>query len=481
MNNQIGINNRYSNDEQLGEGQGTDRIYSIDFPVSGLSSLLSRMYLYIDQISKMDIDDILISDVYMQQFGGGNSSGIGPIGGSSQYSQNQTNQKGRGNTNDQIRYMVSAIRNDLNDGLKQITELIMQSGVSTIELSKSVLIYSVIGCSVIQLFMVVINAIPWSQDVVRATLHSRKLLMLLPTGGRGKGDEKVEKEMALLSSMRTGYPLLDKGREHIVESALVLIDGIKSQEPTSQLLSFHSNLIQIVYKQFTDEEREMIQRKYKGSRNVKGKDILLAGSGDMSTNAENWLIQSVDKYKNFDNYIDTDGDEDDDDEGKKNKQKIGNNAKIGDNQMQQQEQQMDEQQLMQQQQALLQKQQQEEEDKQQQSLADKQKQAQLINTVNDPAQHNFKTHAKEHIILRQRLTVIGDLLKIQNDSGASKMIAKRNLIKLFDGHFTNADMCFGNTIPKDEKEDVKNDQLSNKNDDSQLMGNKDEGNLNDGW
>lgn len=75
----------------------------------------------------------------------------------------------------------------------------------------------------------------------------------------------------------------------------------------------------------------MIQRKYKGSRNVKGKDILLAGSGDMSTNAENWLIQSVDKYKNFDNYIDTDGDEDDDDEGKKNKQKIGNNAKIGDN------------------------------------------------------------------------------------------------------------------------------------------------------
>ncbi|KAA6401934.1 MAG: hypothetical protein EZS28_002540 [Streblomastix strix] len=74
----------------------------------------------------------------------------------------------------------------------------------------------------------------------------------------------------------------------------------------------------------------------------------------------------------------------------------------------------------------------------------------LISTSNDPKQHNFKTHAKEHIILRQRLTIIGDQLKVTGDV-ASKMIAKRNLIKLFDVHFTNADIVFGNMIPEEER------------------------------
>ncbi|KAA6356430.1 MAG: hypothetical protein EZS28_048043 [Streblomastix strix] len=74
----------------------------------------------------------------------------------------------------------------------------------------------------------------------------------------------------------------------------------------------------------------------------------------------------------------------------------------------------------------------------------------LISTSNDPKQHNFKTHAKERTILRQRLTIIGDQLKATGDV-ASKMIAKRNLIKLFDVHFTNADIVFGNTIPEEER------------------------------
>jgi hypothetical protein len=37
------------------------------------------------------------------------------------------------------------------------------------------------------------------------------------------------------------------------------------------------------------------------------------------------------------------------------------------------------------------------------------------------------------------------------------MIAKRNLIKLFDAHFTNADIMFGNTIPEEERVGLNND------------------------
>jgi hypothetical protein len=60
--------------------------------------------------------------------------------------------------------------------------------------------------------------------------------------------------------------------------------------------------------------------------------------------------------------------------------------------------------------------------------------------VNDPKLHNYKNHAKEHIIIRQRLTMIGDQLRVDNDEGASRMIGRRNIMKLFDAHFTNADI-----------------------------------------
>ncbi|KAA6389748.1 MAG: hypothetical protein EZS28_014727 [Streblomastix strix] len=72
----------------------------------------------------------------------------------------------------------------------------------------------------------------------------------------------------------------------------------------------------------------------------------------------------------------------------------------------------------------------------------------------DPKKHNYRTHAREHLIIRQRLTILGDQLHVETDGGASKMIARRNTIRLYDVHFSNADLAYATIIPGSEKTQV---------------------------
>ncbi|KAA6401931.1 MAG: hypothetical protein EZS28_002537, partial [Streblomastix strix] len=392
-----------------------------------------------------------------------------------------------------LRFIVSAIRMDIQEGLLKHSREILDSGLSLISLSKNVLIYSVIGCSVLQLILVVTNAIPWSLDVVRATTQSKKLLLLLPSQGRGsdRGDDSAEVEMQMLPSMRTGYPPIDNGRERIIEAAVALLDAIKTKESQSQINSLHSTLVQISYRQFTVEEREMIQREYTGSKDITMNDILQSGPGELGTNAQSIMNNVVGTIRRLGVQNEKENEFD-----KKNElDKI--DIKILPP-VEQSEQLKIETQLaqLQQQQSLINTQQQigldqngqpilinsgtlnhdssnnksvkqiaglTNDDLHERPKKGKNRMHHLISTSSDPKQHNFKTHAKEHIILRQRLTIIGDQLKVTGDV-ASKMIAKRNLIKLFDVHFTNADIVFGNTIPEeertgfDEDEDEKDEQ-----------------------
>ncbi|KAA6380799.1 MAG: hypothetical protein EZS28_023673, partial [Streblomastix strix] len=57
----------------------------------------------------------------------------------------------------------------------------------------------------------------------------------------------------------------------------------------------------------------------------------------------------------------------------------------------------------------------------------------------------------EHLIIRQRLTILGDQLHVHTDGGASRMIARRNIIRLYDVHFSNADHAYAAVIPDSEK------------------------------
>ncbi|KAA6398426.1 MAG: hypothetical protein EZS28_006051 [Streblomastix strix] len=459
---------------------GPFRIYSIQWPISGLSSLISRLYMYVEQVYHMDLNMILDTDFALAN----RTSGSGSTTGSSS---NTTGQKGRGDTNHQFRFINSAVRNDIIQGLLKHTTEILDSGLSTIELSKNVLIYSTIGCSVLQLILVIVNAIPWSQDVVRATTQSKKLLLLLPSQGRGsdRGDDSAEVEMQMLPSMRTGYPPIDDGRERIIEAAVTLLDAIISKESQTQINSLHTTLVQISYRQFTEEEREMIQREYTGSKDITMNDILQSGPGELGSN-----VQSI--MNNVVGGLGGSGSSNEKEKEKSGENKENESKETTD--LQKIETQIA---LLQQQQSLMNTQQQIDLDqngkpilinagqlnpesigqksvKQIPSLSNddylherpkkgKNQMQHLISNSNDPKHHNFKTHAREHILLRQRLTVIGDQLKVTGDV-ASKMIAKRNLIKLFDAHFTNADIVFGNTIPEeertgfDEDEDEKDDE-----------------------
>jgi hemerythrin len=60
-----------------------------------------------------------------------------------------------------------------------------------------------------------------------------------------------------------------------------------------------------------------------------------------------------------------------------------------------------------------------------------------------------ETHTQHHLLLRQRLTLIGDQLRMQNDATTATM--RRTLVSLFDDHFLHDDIDFAATIPESEK------------------------------
>ncbi|KAK2943717.1 hypothetical protein BLNAU_21368 [Blattamonas nauphoetae] len=67
----------------------------------------------------------------------------------------------------------------------------------------------------------------------------------------------------------------------------------------------------------------------------------------------------------------------------------------------------------------------------------------------------LEEHKREHILIRQRLTKIAE--EVRKDQIAPTRIAHRNLIRLYDRHFIDDDVQFGNSIPPEEKQAVHND------------------------
>ncbi|KAA6360483.1 MAG: hypothetical protein EZS28_043990, partial [Streblomastix strix] len=184
-----------------GQGTGTQRIFNFTPPYYGLQSLLAKIELIIEQISVLDPNNILHTDVYNTQ-----NTTTSP---SSQTAASQTSYyghlNGRGDNNDELRFVCSALRNDIIEGGFQMTKYILESSLSQINLSINVLIYVVVGCSVIQLLMILINSLPWTNQVVRATTQSLKLIQLLPSDESESHEERrTQKEMVLIPSMMTG-------------------------------------------------------------------------------------------------------------------------------------------------------------------------------------------------------------------------------------------------------------------------------------
>ncbi|KAA6372017.1 MAG: hypothetical protein EZS28_032456, partial [Streblomastix strix] len=275
-----------------------------------------------------------------------------------------------------------------------------------------VLVYVVIGCSAVQLLMVLINSLPWTNDVVRATTQSQKFIQLLPSDeSESDGEHGVEKEMVLIPSMMTGYSPLDTGRQRILEAGIQLIDAIKDKETLQTISLSYQQLVNATFKQFQDEERDMLNREYRGSKNVTQEKILESGSGGRGNKGlshnKSRMHYDINNINEHDNEIDNDV-EDHNDQNYLEEITCTNDQAL--------------------------------------KFA--------INPNSDPHQYNYRTHAREHLIIKQRLTILGDQLHVHTDGGASRMIARRNIIRLYDVHFSNADHAYAAVIPDSEKTQV---------------------------
>ncbi|KAA6353934.1 MAG: hypothetical protein EZS28_050539, partial [Streblomastix strix] len=250
---------------------------------------------------------------------------------------------------------------------------------------------------------------------VRATTQSLKLIQLLSTDdSESHGERGTQKEMVLIPSMMTGYSALDTGRQRIIDASLQLIDAIKEKETPQTIQSAYQQLVNATLRQFTDEENDMLSREYRGSKNVTQEKILQSGAG-----GKGCKIDLEDEYEQM-NYT-TERQEDN----------IGNEQ---------------EKEIKIEGQSINDKKEADEGVK-----ANDQTLKFSINPHSDPHMHNYRTHAREHLIIRQRLTILGDQLHVETDGGASKMIARRNIIRLYDVHFSNADHAYAMTIPDNEK------------------------------
>ncbi|KAA6367133.1 MAG: hypothetical protein EZS28_037342 [Streblomastix strix] len=205
--------NCYSTEDESCETLNPARIYHVDPPFWGLTTLSARVLLYIEQMRNINLS--LITEF-----------------------------------SDNIRYLESSIRNDLREGIEMIKAQLSNTAVSLVKQSETNLIIGVVVFAFVIFISMLFNAIPWKNDITKTSKESTKLLEMLPSEeDAGEGDE-VNEPMTLLSSMRTRFPPIDKGRENIFELLRQLVEALKNKEIQQAITAIHTQLLQATYKQF---------------------------------------------------------------------------------------------------------------------------------------------------------------------------------------------------------------------------------------
>ncbi|KAK2947550.1 hypothetical protein BLNAU_17517 [Blattamonas nauphoetae] len=195
-----------------------NRIFDVKFPISGLSTLISQMRLYIWLMSGDDFE-------YYTE--------LHPI----------------------PRFIGSACRYDLRGGMNTLTNEILETSQKSIRVSKGILIgVSVALCAVLYVSMGVF-AMRWLYKVTMNAEESTALYKLLPISSE-------EKEMTFLNSMLTGHRVLDEGRQKIFDAALNVLESLSTNESMTNLCSNLDLLIITTTQVFGDEEAEMDKRDY---------------------------------------------------------------------------------------------------------------------------------------------------------------------------------------------------------------------------
>ncbi|KAA6403600.1 MAG: hypothetical protein EZS28_000877 [Streblomastix strix] len=195
-----------------------DRIYSVELPIFGLQELIVRMRFYLELMVHMNPQ--------------------------------QLDEKNR-----YVRYLVTAIRNDLREGFNQLTSDIEKQGEDSINDSQTVLIIIAVCFSITILGTMILVALPWGFSMQDRTNQSQRLIDLMPY-------LENEKEMALLPSMRTGHIKMDKQREIIMDQGEQIINAMKRHDQIGTVIQLFDVLIGSVQKTFNEEDKEMEEKEY---------------------------------------------------------------------------------------------------------------------------------------------------------------------------------------------------------------------------
>ncbi|KAK2944990.1 hypothetical protein BLNAU_20067 [Blattamonas nauphoetae] len=215
-----------------------NRIFNVEFPVSGLSTLISQMRLYVWLIqNEYELRDSSNKRTY---------NDLHPI----------------------PRYIGSACRYDLRSGINTLTNEILASSQKSIALSQGILgAVSAVVCVFLFVALFVFSMM-WLQRVMDNNMESKKLLELLPIN-------REEKEIDLLPSMMTGYPPLDTARMKIIDAAGGVLESLTQNDKPEVLLPNIDYLMITTTQVFAEEEMEMDKRDYEHAEQHAREHLLL--------------------------------------------------------------------------------------------------------------------------------------------------------------------------------------------------------------
>ncbi|KAA6321266.1 MAG: hypothetical protein EZS28_054576, partial [Streblomastix strix] len=91
-------------------------------------------------------------------------------------------------TSDEIRFISTAIRYDLREGMEDLTSTITQIGKDVVEQSQTALVIVMILSIILSLFSLMFNTLPWGFSMRAESCKSSRLIDLIPA-------EDNEKEM----------------------------------------------------------------------------------------------------------------------------------------------------------------------------------------------------------------------------------------------------------------------------------------------
>ncbi|KAA6401417.1 MAG: hypothetical protein EZS28_003056 [Streblomastix strix] len=229
----------FSVDDPQCEAVNSKRIYHVAPPFWGLTTLTSRVELYIEQMNHKSENDI----------------------------------KSLNESSSYVRFLASAMREDIRRGIEILIANMLKNTQSSVQYSSTTFMITEIVCSFVVFVTFLINACSWQGRMHKASIHSHCLLRLLPEeeetqivieGQEQEGDGNRE-PLTLLPVMRTNFEPYDKGRELILEAARAVIDAMTEFESEGSksfngVLVAMRHLITSVKKQFAWEEHEMCHR-----------------------------------------------------------------------------------------------------------------------------------------------------------------------------------------------------------------------------